>query len=243
MEPRCARVARSAICLLVAAGLAAPAAVARDPARTPAAQDVWDTYPLRQAQQPAASPGGSRSGASVPTAAPAHAVERLALASVLALIVGGLVARLATLRRPGARTLSGAAPPGSAFYRSALPELWAHSADAPTTPADAERAPPTPAPPEPDRAWAAEIGWRLVDGESQFSIAARPVDGGAEPITLGESSPLEWPPRGARSVQALADAVKALESTLVAAGWTPLPRGSAWYAKRFAWQPGARPRP
>jgi hypothetical protein len=37
--------------------------------------------------------------------------------------------------------------------------------------------------------------------------------------------------------------VKLLESTLVAAGWTPLPRGSAWYAKRFTWRPGARPRP
>ena len=42
-------------------------------------------------------------------------------------------------------------------------------------------------------------------------------------------------------MQALADAVKRLEAKLVAAGWTPLPRGSAWYAKRFTWQPGAQP--
>jgi hypothetical protein len=168
-------------------------------------------YRLREAPQPAAgdaaAPARTGSGASETATGPSDEVERLALASVLALIAGGLTTWLVTLRRPRAPV---AASPAMAT------------------------------PPEPDRAWAAEIGWHLVDGESEFSVVARPVDGGAEPITLGASSLLEWPPRGARSVQALTDAVKALESTLVAAGWTPLPRGSAWYAKRFTWRPGAR---
>jgi hypothetical protein len=213
--------ARSAVCLLVAAALAGPAsAVARESDR---AQDVWEVYRLRDAPQPAAggsAPASTRSGETA--TGPSDKVERLALASVLALIAGGLTTWLVTLPRPLA--------PLAASPAMATPP----DAESPSLP------PPPPAPPEPDRAWAAEIGWHLGDGESRFSVVARPVDGDAEPITLGASSLLEWPPRGARSVQALTDAVKALESTLVAAGWTPLPRGGAWYAKRFTWRPGAR---
>ena len=215
--------AGTAACLLVAAALAGPAsAVARDSDR---AQEAWDVYTLREAPQPTAggsAPASTRSGAGETATGPSDEVERLALASVLALIAGGLTTWLVTLRRPR--------DPVAASAAMATPP----DAESPSLPG------PSPAPPQPDRAWAAEIGWHLGDGESQFSIVARPVDGGAEPITLGASSLLEWPPRGARSVQALTDAVKTLESTLVAAGWTPLPRGSAWYAKRFTWRPGAR---
>jgi hypothetical protein len=246
VERKSARIARSAVCLLVAAGLAGPAvAVARDSDRAQPPRDLWEAYPLRQAP---AAPAGS--GATDRAKAPSDEVERLAVASVFALIAGGFATWLVTLRWRRARGAASAAPPDTPLGHSTSPELWVHSADAPT--ADLAAPPPpvrpdaetpalpagSPAPPEPDRAWAAEIGWHLVDGESQFIVAARPVDGGAEPITLGASSLLEWPPRGARSVQALTDAVKALESTLVAAGWTPVPRGSAWYAKRFTWQPG-----
>jgi hypothetical protein len=97
--------------------------------------------------------------------------------------------------------------------------------------------------PEPDRAWTAEIEWQLIDGGSQFRITARPVDGSAEPVTLGASGPLAWPPRDARSVQALTEAVRTLETALAAGGWSALPPGRAWYAKRFTWQPGGEPPP
>jgi hypothetical protein len=33
--------------------------------------------------------------------------------------------------------------------------------------------------------------------------------------------------------------VEQLEGLLVAAGWSLLPAGSAWYAKRFVWEPVA----
>jgi hypothetical protein len=48
---------------------------------------------------------------------------------------------------------------------------------------------------------------------------------------------LKWPPAGAAAVQGLADAVAELERALLAEGWTPLPPGPEWYAKRFAWIP------
>jgi hypothetical protein len=115
--------------------------------------------------------------------------------------------------------------------------------DEPPAPGPAAAA-ASPSPPDPDRAWAAEIAWQMVDGGAQFRVAAHPLDGGAEPVTTVGSSPvLDWPPGDAGAVQALTDAVKALEASLVSAGWAPLPRGGAWYAKRFNWQPGARSRP
>jgi hypothetical protein len=40
-------------------------------------------------------------------------------------------------------------------------------------------------------------------------------------------------------VQALSAAADALEAALLAAGWQPLPQGSAWYSKRFQWEPAA----
>jgi hypothetical protein len=143
--------------------------------------------------------------------------------------------------------------PETAPVPAATRELWVHALPPvaveepepehePPPPALPEGPSATPAPPDRERAWAAEIGWHLVDGGAKFRVVARPVEGG-DPVTLGESPALEWPPVEARSVQALTDAVKTLESALVTAGWTLLPRGSAWYAKRFTWQPGARPRP
>jgi hypothetical protein len=263
---RCARIARVAVLLVATAALAAPApAFARDPDR---GRELRDAYPLPTASGRAAGPAvANDAAAEAPSAemasAPSDDVERLALASILALIAGGATTWLVSLRWPRLRAVSVAAitaVPDTAPVRSFAPELWVHGAGAPVAepatpalleepPAAASPPPPPPAPspggpapPEPDRAWAAEIGWHLVDGESQFRVTARPVDGATEPITLRASSPVEWPPGGARSVQALTDAVKSLESTLVTAGWTPLPRGSAWYAKRFTWQPGARPR-
>jgi hypothetical protein len=176
-------------------------------------------------------------------------LERLALPSILALLAGGLVSWLLSMRWPRARLEPAGSPAtgtDTAPAHSIAPELWAHAVGAPATPTaqpDTRPVAPVPdtqAPPEPNRAWAAEIEWDLVDDGSQFRVTARPVEGDGEPVTLGASASLEWPPGGARAVKALTDAVKALEAGLVAAGWTPLPRGSAWYAKRFTWQPGAR---
>jgi hypothetical protein len=263
---RCARIAPAGAWLVVVVALAVPGpAFARDADRGQPAPRIWDAYPLSPATERAtgavAAPAddGSGSGSTELATAPSDEVEQLAMASVLALIAGGLTMWLVSMRWPHARTVplgAGAIGADAAPVRSTAPELWLHNAppvaDPPPPVADPPperpavvtapvRPPRLPAPPEPDRAWAAEIGWHLGDRAAQFRITARPVDGG-DPISLGESAMLEWPPGGARSVQALTDAVKTLESTLVGAGWTPLPRGSAWYAKRFTWQPGARPR-
>ena len=113
--------------------------------------------------------------------------------------------------------------------------------DAPAAPAAAEASPVTPvvaparagSPPDPRLTWAAEIEWRQIDDESRFCVIAR----GAETVEVAQSPPLDWPPEGPAAVQAVTDAADELAAMLVAAGWKPLPPGSAWYAKRFAWEP------
>jgi hypothetical protein len=222
---------------------------------------IWDAYPLptqSQSTNKATGPAAAQPAAKEMATA-SNDMERLALASILALIAGGLTTWLVSLRWPQARPApAGAAiaPPEPLPARPPVPELWVHAV---TPPPDADEPEPEPeakpppqalpaessapsVPPDPDRAWAADIGWHVVGGGAQFRITARPVEGG-EPVMLGDSPPLEWPPGDARSVQAMTDAVKTLELSLAAAGWTVLPPGSAWYEKRFAWQPGARPRP
>ena len=91
-------------------------------------------------------------------------------------------------------------------------------------------------PPALDRAWVAALEWRHADAEARFCVVARHDEG--EPGTvLADSGPLEWPPAGTASVQALTDAAETLERALLAGGWKSLPRGPEWYAKRFAWEP------
>jgi hypothetical protein len=245
--------------LLAVLALLAPApALAADSQRR-----LWDAYPLPTQSSPDGSQATGRVATQPPAkeiaTTPSDDVERLALASLLALIAGGMTTWLVSLRWTQFRpSVAGAPLPSPATepepVRAATPELWVHAVPPPAVeepepepespPPPAPRAGPSaaPAPPDTDRAWAAEIGWHLVDGGAQFRVVARPVEGG-EPVTLDESPALDWPPADARAVQALTDVVKTLESSLVTAGWTSLPRGSAWYAKRFTWQPGARPRP
>ena len=246
---RCAWIVIVAAWLLLLA--AVPPAVARDDDRT-TAQSLWDKYPLEGRRDKAATATQAAAPRTMEAATSgSDGAEQAALLLSLALLGGGATGWLLSLRRPRAHMLSAAAPL-AVPVRSIAPRLWAPSAVAPTSepapvpaavdpPPQPPRPPGEPTPPEPDRAWAAEIEWHLVDGASQFRVIARAVDGAGEPIALGASALLEWPPAGARSVQALTDAVKALESALVAAGWTPLPSGSVWYAKRFTWQPGALP--
>jgi hypothetical protein len=91
-------------------------------------------------------------------------------------------------------------------------------------------------PPEPAHAWTAQIEWGRLDGQAGFRASAR-ESVGAAPVTLAESPPLDWPPSGPDSVEALTSAARMLEASLVAAGWRPLGGDGAWYAKRFAWEP------
>ena len=93
-------------------------------------------------------------------------------------------------------------------------------------------------PPDPRRGWAAEIEWRDTGRRPFFGVVARDATGHGE-VVLASSPPLEWPPVGPPGVQALTDAVEKLEFSLADAGWTPLPAGATWYAKRFQWEPRA----
>lgn len=99
------------------------------------------------------------------------------------------------------------------------------------------RAPSPMRPPDPSRAWTAEIEWGRLNGQPGFRACAR-QGVGATPVNLAESPPLDWPPTHPGSVEALTSAVRMLTASLLAAGWQPLGRGgAAWYAKRFAWTP------
>ena len=91
-------------------------------------------------------------------------------------------------------------------------------------------------PPDLDRAWIATLEWRHTDAEARFCVVAR-RDGDEPGTVLSDSGPLEWPPAGPTSVQALTEAAETLEGALLAGGWKSLPRGREWYAKRFAWAP------
>jgi hypothetical protein len=93
-------------------------------------------------------------------------------------------------------------------------------------------------PPVPREAWTAEITW-APDAARFRVVARRPEDPDAAPVALAQTEPLPWPPKDDASVQAMTDASLTLESVLLDSGWSPLPAGGAWYAKRFAWEPQA----
>jgi hypothetical protein len=91
-------------------------------------------------------------------------------------------------------------------------------------------------PPDPSCRWTAELAWHQRGRSGTFAVVARSA-GAAAGVVVAESGPLEWPPRSAVSVEALGHGVRELEDGLAATGWRPLVPGSAWYAKRFAWEP------
>ncbi|HZB76363.1 MAG TPA: hypothetical protein VE526_09095, partial [Solirubrobacteraceae bacterium] len=97
--------------------------------------------------------------------------------------------------------------------------------------------PPRPLPPEPALEWMAEIEWRQTVGNPRFHVIAR--SGGKREATIAMSPPIAWPPRDGASLDALAEAVRDLDTQLVAGGWVPSEPGSAWYAKRFTWSPAS----
>ena len=100
--------------------------------------------------------------------------------------------------------------------------------------------PRRPDPPDRGRAWIAEVEWSHAEGVARFRVLAADAEGTA--VTIAESVPLDWPPSGPKSVQAMSRAADELEAAMLAAGWKPLPPGEAWYAKRFAWPRAAAPR-
>jgi hypothetical protein len=95
-----------------------------------------------------------------------------------------------------------------------------------------------PRPPDPARAWTAEVEWRDTPGGPRFCAVARDERNGGETI-VAETGPLEWPPRGPAAVQSLAASIFRLSRTMQDAGWSPLAHEGAWYAKRFEWKPAA----
>ena len=213
-----------------------------------APRPVRDEFPLQPRDREVSA---STAPSVEATSTPEDDTARVALAVALAMLGGGIAAWWFTVRGgPTLRAMPMAAIAGPDSIRvrvAAPPPLWAGAVMSDPEPAAEPRAPlpaplpGAPAPPDRERAWAAEIGWQLAGDGAQFRVEARPVDGGDEPVVLAASSLLAWPPEGARSGEALSDAVKSLEAALLAVGWTALPRGDAWFARRFSWQPGAEP--
>jgi hypothetical protein len=233
-----------AIVLLVAAP-----AHAQDGTPTPSARELWRDYPLRQAEAtPKRTNTSSPARSASPTAAVAPAADSdsglLAVLAAAALVAAGGAVLL--LRRHRSRAPAFAAPLAAA-PRLALagPSAGSHQLlfsraahDQPPDTASSEPPQPRPGvrPPDPDRRWTAEIQWARSGDTARFCVAARDEQGESEPV-IARSEPFDWPPEGPEAVQALVGAADALSEGLTVAGWTPLPRGEAWYAKRFEWEP------
>jgi hypothetical protein len=167
----------------------------------------------------------------------------LAVLLVAGFAGGAAAYLLARRRRPGAapaQPLLAALGPTAA---PALPPVVRATGDrrepaAPRLrPVDPPARDPGGAGPPPDRtvAWTAEIEWRDAEGSGRFRVVARATDGRS--AVVGRSRALDWPPSGPEAGQALSAAVDRLEAGLTGAGWGKLAPGTAWYARRFGWEP------
>jgi hypothetical protein len=126
------RTAAGLLLAVVALLMAAPASAAAPDAD----RQVWDAYPLPTpdaAVRPAADAPAPRGEMA---AAPSDDVERLAIASLLALVAGALTTWLVTLRWPhmsvAAIRAPAVAPLNPPRLRSA-PDLWLHDLAPPAT--------------------------------------------------------------------------------------------------------------
>ena len=170
---------------------------------------------------------------------------------LLATGAGVTFVRLGRRRAPEPALAAPLPAPRPATPPALVPPLWRHGAGrfARTTPAPNGPAPvitlaasssdpaePTAGgePPDPARAWTAEIEWSEGQADGVFRVVARPAEG-AGAATIAESARHPWPPKGPESVERLRQAANELEASVLAAGWKPLAPGHAWYAKRFAW--------
>ena len=196
-----------------------------------------------------ASGGGAQGGVagisatrSVPESDALNHIAPLLLLVLLALAAAGVVASRARSHKDGfsgGRWFAALLPAAAAT--ATLPEERPRTVPI-TTPA---RTLPPPAaapvrdrvpPPDARRSWIAEVQWR----ESRFTVVARAGDD--EPsVALATTAPLRWPPADAGAVREMQSAVERLGTALLATGWRPLPDGSAWYAKRFAWTAAGAP--
>jgi LPXTG-motif cell wall-anchored protein len=221
----------------------ATAATAASGGGHPSAKELWRQYPLstqsaspaptESAAVPTASPGARPVAARTPTPAPRRAAGGGGGSSNLWLTALGIVAALALGGWAIAdRRRRGGVPPSSPATLNGRPPLPAGARPG----SEDGVAALGPVPPARDREWTAEIEWRHDDAHSTFRVVASAAET-EESAVLAQSAPLDWPPGGPGGVEAMTDAAAALEISLRAAGWRPLPPGEAWYAKRFAWQP------
>jgi hypothetical protein len=228
------------LCLLVCAVmLAPPVAAGQDRSPTPSADELWRTYPLQESPEPSGtlSPTASSRPAEAPPAPDDGAPLALIGAAGLLVALAGALALLRVRSRPPALAhrrwgapllMTAAATAMQPSQRPRSPRLTAlgggPSPWSGDSPEDAAR------PPDPRRAWIAEVQW--ID--PRFAVIARAGKRGKE-VSVATSRPLPWPPSGPKAVREMSRAVERLEASMLAAGWTPLAPGSAWYAKRFAW--------
>jgi hypothetical protein len=229
-----------ALCVVVCVMVLAPqVAAAQERTPTPSADELWRTYPLQETPEPSETltPTASSRPAEAPPAPDDD--PRLALigaAGLLAVLAGGLVFLRVRSRPPALPSPRWVAPllatatttamlPGQ---RSRSPRLTALG-DGPSpwsgNPPDDRLLPP-----DPRRAWTAEVRW----SDTCFAVIARAGQRGKD-VTLATSRPLQWPPSGPKAVRDMSRAVERLEASMLEAGWTPSSPGDAWYAKRFAW--------
>jgi hypothetical protein len=243
-------------CLVLAS---ATPAVAQQPTPTPSAKELWEEYPLSASPEPAQPAPAQSPADGRRVSAPAAASEGgdggvFELVAGLVFALGALAAlwtfRPNSPRRRNARKQGGSAPAdrgtdtpkrppvqaagGRRGQSPLLNSVEARLADVPKAPAavPAPQAVPTP----PTVARSAEIRWVETDSGARFVAFAGTGDE-EQASVVAESPSLEWPPTGPAAVQALTDAVEELERTMLAAGWSALPAGREWYAKRFAWKP------
>jgi hypothetical protein len=245
---------------------------AQDSKPTPSAGELWKQYPLHQAPRKnsdgTAAPATPKRGAarvqateraSSPAASPSSggpgvlwlAFALIAVAACAFVVLarrsgrsfrprlGGLASSLSPAT--GLAAAPGPVPSGPAAD-PAPARLWQARGENPEPrPRPAPRRAAALKPPDRGRAWMAEIEWGADEDQVRFQVIAG--DGEGTTATIAESGPLEWPPSGPESVQAMSRAADELEAAMLAAGWKPLPAGEAWYAKRFAWPQVAAPQP
>jgi hypothetical protein len=226
VTPRRRKTAR--VLALAASVLLGPVDAVAGQSPTPSARELWDAYPLHAAPEP---------GATDRKQGPANGGRR--------------VSAPATSSESGGGT--GVAPPlaGLALAIGAMAMLWTFRAQ----PRPLRAVPPArgprerrgaasvqAAPPDPSRSWTAEVQWQRSGANARFVVLARSGESDDRSV-VAESASLSWPPTGPATVQALSDAVAELERGLLAAGWTPLPPGPEWFAKRFAWNAAAMAEP
>jgi len=225
-------------------------AFAQEAAPSPSASELWKTYPLHETPAPATTadatpppdtPAARTDGPERRTGDDGGGIGLLVALVVVAGAAGLGFLVLRRVRRPAPRPASARGAPSQLDRRRRhngrlLPARHAAGGTAPSSARNAAGGDiQDPLPPEPDLEWTAEIEWRRTVGRPRFHVIARSSTMGA--ASIATSPPIRWPPTDETSLEALRDAIAALEATLLEAGWIPTEPGTAWYAKRFAWKP------